>query len=75
MRIKFENEYNDLKIELRFMKEKQIELEEELNEIVKVKKIAEEENLNLMYVNKVMEEKLVAATELIDQFRQKEGEW
>ena len=75
MRIKFENDFNDLKIELRFMKEKQIELEEELTKVTKVKQMAEDENVSLMYVNKVMEEKLIAATELIDQFKQNESEW
>ena len=75
MRIKFENDFYDLKIELRFMKEKQIELEEELTKVTKVKQMAEDENVSLMYVNKVMEEKLIAATELIDQFKQNESEW
>ena len=74
LRIKFENDYNDLKIELRFVKEKQIDLEEELNETLKAKKMAVEENLSLIYVNKVMEEKLIAATELIDQLKQNENE-
>lgn len=68
---RFEDEYNNLKIDLRLRIEREIEFQAELNTLTRAKFIVDEENRNLNLKNKILEDKLTTATELIEQFNKK----